>query len=420
MEKLKAPRGTQDIFAANAAVFQRIEFAALETFAAAGYSEIRTPIFESTSLFKRAVGESSDIVNKEMYSFEDRSDRPMTLRPEGTASVVRAFIEHSLDRGPKPSKLWYRGPMFRYERPQTGRYRQFHQIGIECLGSKSIATDLEVIQLAAQLLSKLELPNLTLHINSLGNAGSRLLYRDALKVFLESHRDAVCEDCQQRYESNPLRALDCKVPADQEIYADAPSITDYLDEESQKIWDNIRKQVKELDCKVIEDPRLVRGLDYYNHVVFEFKTEDPALGQQSTVLAGGRYDGLVKSLGGPETAACGWALGIERLATLIQKQNTEQEYRDAIYIICDDVIEAQKLASQLRCELNSNTCMPVAVEYDFESAKIGKQIEKASKKKSRFALFYLEDERTSGKVKIKNLETGEEQETELAKIKDLI
>ena len=293
-KKLKAVRGTKDIGPEQSALWQFVEAKAIEIFANAGFGEIRTPIFEHTPLFSRAVGEDSDIVNKEMYTFNDRSDRSLTLRPEGTAGVVRAFIEASLERLAKPQKLWYRGPMFRYERPQTGRFRQFHQIGIEALGLDAPYVDLEVISVAMQFLKALGLKDLTLYVNSIGNEASRDSYRTALKEFLTGIKDQVCEDCQRRYEQNPLRVLDCKVPADQELYKNAPKITDYLDEQSQLVWKQFKAGLDELEISYSEDFKLVRGLDYYSHVVFEIKTEDPGLGQQSTVLAGGRYDKLVE------------------------------------------------------------------------------------------------------------------------------
>ncbi len=401
MSKVSAARGTQDILPPDSSLWQEIEAEAIAVFSAAGYAEIRTPIFESTELFCRAVGESSDIVNKEMYTFSDRSDRSLTLRPEGTAAIVRAFIEHGLDRGPKPYKAWYRGPMFRYERPQTGRYRQFHQIGVEAIGSSSIHLDLELIKLGLELLRRLGLNDLSLHVNSLGSNASRLAYKEALVKFLSAVESEVCEDCQRRISQNPLRVLDCKVPADQALYAKAPLLHDYYDAESQKIWTELLDQIKTFKTKVVVDPKLVRGLDYYSHLVFEIKSDSPSLGQQSTVLAGGRYDGLVSMLGGPESPAAGWALGIERLALLIGERTSK---RTKFYIVSDDTAAASKLADELRA--CSET---ISVEFDYENTKVGKQIEKASKRGARFAIFYLADERSSGKLKVKDLNDASEQ-----------
>lgn len=405
MQKLKAPRGTQDILPADSQLWQEIEHAALQVCNSAGYKEIRTPHFEATELFCRAVGEDSDIVNKEMYTFLDKSDRSMTLRPEGTAGVVRAYIESALDRGPKPCKLWYRGPMFRYERPQTGRYRQFHQIGVEAFGSKSPHLDVETIGMGLELLKNLGLENLVLYINSIGTSQSRAKYRDVLKEFLLDVKDKVCEDCQRRIEQNPLRALDCKVPEDQELYKNAPVIYDYFDDESKEFWDKTRSLLNELGIEYKEDPKLVRGLDYYSHCVFEIKVHDKNLGQQNTVLAGGRYDALVSMLGGPETPAVGWALGIERLSILL-KEYRKDISKQGVYIVSDDLLESQKLAQNLRRDLGQ----AVSVEYDFDSARIGKQIEKADKRSCRYVVFYMEDERNSAKFKVKDLESGEEKQ----------
>lgn len=401
MTKITAPRGTQDILPKRSAVWQRIESEAIKIFSSAGFSELRTPIFEATELFSRAVGEDSDIVNKEMYTFKDRSDRSLTLRPEATASIARAFIENSLDREGKPQKLWYRGPMFRYERPQTGRYRQFHQIGIEALGAQAPYIDLEIIQLGMSLLERLGLNDLTLYINSIGNNSSRQTYISALKEFLSKLQDQVCDDCKRRFSQNPLRCLDCKIPEDQELYKNAPVIHDYFDDESQTIWTQVQTGLKELGIKYVIDAKLVRGLDYYSHCVFEIKTNSSELGAQSTILAGGRYDNLVESLGGTSTPAVGWALGIERLAQIIK----EPEIRSvSAYIISDNIAETQKLAHRLRVDSHHQ----VIIEYDYEDSKFKKQLERALKKSSDWIIFYLEDERQTGKFKIKNLKQGKE------------
>ncbi len=409
---VKAARGTQDIYGNDSALWQKIENTAIELFSKAGFLEIRTPIFESSELFNRAVGESSDIVNKEMYTFNDRSDRSLTLRPEGTAGIVRAFIENSFDREGLPAKLWYRGPMFRYERPQTGRYRQFHQIGIEAIGVKAPYADLELIKLGVNLMEKLGLKDLTLHINSLGNSASRENYIAALKKFLIENLDDVCEDCQRRYEQNPLRCLDCKVPADQKFYENAPSISEYLDDESKEIWQQTQEGLKELGIKFQHDEKLVRGLDYYTHVVFELKTNSDILAGQNTVLAGGRYDKLVSNLGGGEQAAVGWALGIERIAALIDQAQEPQK----LFIISDSPIEAIKLADKLRNDSNS-----LNIELAYDNSKFKKQLEKAIKRGFTWALFYLSDERESGLFKLKNLlENKEYDKLDYNKVLELI
>lgn len=395
---IKAPRGTQDIYGDTAALWQKIEQEALRIFQQAGFQELRTPTFEASELFNRAVGESSDIVNKEMYTFFDRSERSLTLRPEGTAGVVRAFIENAFDRQGLPSKIWYRGPMFRYERPQKGRYRQFNQIGIEVIGAKAPYSDLEIINLGVELMQALEIKNLELHINTLANAASRELYTQALKTFLETHLEHVCSDCQTRFKQNPLRCLDCKNTDDQKIYANAPKILDYLDEESKQIWQDCQTGLEALGIKYKIDANLVRGLDYYNHLVFELKSSCDTLANQNTVLAGGRYDNLVNTLGGQQVAACGWALGIERIASLI----TAQTKQEKLFIISDNELEALKLAKKLRQNLN------IQIEFAFENSKFKKQLEKAIKKSYTWVLFYLEDERSKNHFKVKNLFTNTE------------
>ncbi len=399
---IKAPRGTQDIFYPAITLWQRIEELALQVFQQAGFTEMRTPVFEATELFARAVGDDSDIVNKEMYTFHDRSDRSLTLRPEATASIVRSFIENGLQQTPKPQRFWYRGPMFRYERPQTGRYRQFHQIGLEAFGVSSTSIDVEVVTLALELFDRLGLTDITLCVNSIGNQASRSAYIAALKEFLAGHLTSVCTDCQRRFNENPLRMLDCKVVADQELYKQAPVIYDYFDEESLHIWSSLKNQLTSLGIKFQEDSRLVRGLDYYNHLVFEIKTHDPELGAQSTICGGGRYDALVAELGGNATPAVGFAIGEERLVHLLSKK-AEVNNKFGIYIIGEDVLANQKLALGLRRDLSL-----IKVEYDYDGAKFKKQLEKALKTGSKWVIFYMEAERASNKFKIKNLETAQE------------
>lgn len=402
--KISAPRGTQDVFGAKAELWQFIENTATKVFAKAGFSEIRTPIFESTELFDRAVGEESDIVNKEMYTFNDRSDRSLTLRPEGTASVVRAFVENNLDQVAKPQKLWYRGPMFRYERPQTGRYRQFHQIGIEALGSKAPYIDLEVINIAIEFLKQLGLQDLTLYVNSIGNPESRKKYIDSLKTFLNGLKDKVCEDCQRRIDTNPLRCLDCKIPHDQELYKNAPVIIDFFDEESNSIWKEFLQGLDGLKINYKIDNSLVRGLDYYSHCVFEVKTTSPTLGMQSTVLAGGRYDSLISQLGGPDLPAVGWACGLERVSLLVEEQNKGiLQTQTKVFVLSDNANEALKLAIQLRNDLPETV-----IEFDYEQAKFKKQLEKVLKKNYDLVVFWLEDERNKQEFKIKKLKAAEE------------
>ncbi len=399
MAQIKAARGTQDILPTETRVWQLIENYAAEIFHSAGYQELRTPIFEATELFARSVGEGSDIVNKEMYTFLDKSERSLTLRPEATAGIARAFIEHHLEQKGKPQKLWYRGPMFRYERPQTGRYRQFHQIGIEAIGCKAPYIDLEVIDLGLQLLKKLGLEDLTLYINSIGNNISRQNYISKLTEFIQSHEASICDDCKRRLTTNPLRCLDCKSPDDQVLYKQAPNIHDFFDQESKDIWQEMLAGLKQLGIKYIVDQQLVRGLDYYSHCVFEIKSSSKELGTQNTVLAGGRYDELINNLGGAPNPAVGWALGQERLAQLLQIKISAA---NSLFILSDSAIDAHQLAIKLRGETN------LTVEYDYENNKFKKQFEKALKKNYQWLVFYLIDERTSGRFKAKNLMQNKE------------
>ena len=313
-----SPRGTYDLLPAESSKWAYIEKQAQILLNQATFREIRTPIFEATEVFQRSAGFSSDIVNKEMYTFLDRSERSLTLRPEGTAGIVRAFLSNGLDRTVKPLKLWYLGPMFRYERSQTGRYRQFHQLGLEILGAASVNAELEGIYLAWQLFQNLGLTDLHLEINSLGDQESRLAYQKAMYNFLQTKYEQICSDCRQRMLSNPLRVLDCKVPADRELYEhEAPKLFDYLSQDSKEHFQQLQKYLKEFKIPFVHNSNLVRGLDYYTQTVFEITTSDENLGTQNTICAGGRYDHLVEEFGGPATPAFGWALGMERLVLLL-------------------------------------------------------------------------------------------------------
>ncbi|MDJ0626240.1 MAG: histidine--tRNA ligase [Candidatus Caenarcaniphilales bacterium] len=354
------PRGTYDLLPKDSEKWQMVEKLAKDIFQKASFQEIRTPIFEATEIFARAAGETSDIVNKEMYTFEDRSGRSITLRPEGTAGVVRAFLSNGLDRAPKPVKLWYQGPMFRYERSQTGRYRQFTQLGLEQFGSNSPEIEFEMISMAWNLFQKLEIENLTLEINSVGDKESREIYQKAMKEFLNDNLSQICPDCQKRAETNPLRALDCKVPEDQELYqSKAPKIQDYLNEDCKNHQDILLNLFKEFQMPYSLNQSLVRGLDYYTKTVFEIKTSDSKLGVQNTICAGGRYDGLVKELGGPETSAFGWALGMERLITLLNENSNESKLDYFVTYPVGKFNKAYKIVQDLR-----NQGYSVAVDYE--------------------------------------------------------
>lgn len=395
---IKVIKGTKDILPQEIEQWHRLEKNALDVFTKYGYKEIRTPIFEATELFARGVGDTTDIVNKEMYTFE-KSERSLTLRPENTAGVVRSFIENGMARLSAPVKLWYKGPMFRYERPQAGRQRQFHQVGVEMFGIKEPTADAEVILLAVNYLKSLGLNDLEVEINSLGCPQCREEYKRKIKEVLKPEFDNLCEDCQNRYEKNPLRLLDCKVDTCKAIF-EKPEIqkviqSDFICEECAQHYKELKLYLDELNVPYVENKLLVRGLDYYNRTVFEIKSNN--LGSQNAVCGGGRYDSLVKNLGGEDTPAVGWAMGMERLNSLLPE--IEPEKLDA-FIVSNSPAEAFKLAEELR----SNG---IKVEFDLANKKFTKQLEKASKT-ADYALILGEDEIKANKVSVKNLSTSEQ------------
>ena len=395
---IKVIKGTKDILPQDVNQWHRLEKNALDVFTKYGYKEIRTPIFEATELFARGVGDTTDIVNKEMYTFE-KSERSLTLRPENTAGVVRSFIENGMARLSAPVKLWYKGPMFRYERPQAGRQRQFHQVGVEMFGIKEPTADAEVILLAVNYLKSLGLNDLEVEINSLGCPQCREEYKRKIKEVLKPEFDNLCEDCQNRYEKNPLRLLDCKVDTCKAIF-EKPEIqkviqSDFICEECAQHYKELKLYLDELNVPYVENKLLVRGLDYYNRTVFEIKSNN--LGSQNAVCGGGRYDSLVKNLGGEDTPAVGWAMGMERLNSLLPE--IEPEKLDA-FIVSNSPAEAFKLAEELR----SNG---IKVEFDLANKKFTKQLEKASKT-ADYALILGEDEIKANKVSVKNLSTSEQ------------
>ena len=328
--KLQKPKGTQDILPGDSAKWQYVENVARETFKKYNYGEIRTPMFEHYEVISRSVGDTTDIVTKEMYDFHDKGDRHITLRPEGTAPVVRSYVENKLfaPEVQKPVKVYYIGSMFRYERPQAGRLREFHQLGVECFGSKNPATDVETIAMAYQLFNTLGIKDVTLHLNSLGNTDSRLAYRQALIDYLTPMRESLSKDSQRRLEENPLRVLDSKEKEDKVAVENAPSILDYLDEESQTHFDEVRAMLDSLNIPYVIDTNMVRGLDYYNHTIFEFITNIDK--SELTICAGGRYDSLVEYFGGPETAGFGFGLGLERLLLVLDKQGIKLPVEESL------------------------------------------------------------------------------------------
>lgn len=402
MATIQALRGTRDILPHEIGYWQKIELTARDILSRSSYQEIRTPIFEQTELFKRGIGEATDVVSKEMYTFIDKGERSNTLRPEGTAGVVRSFIEHKLYAAGDVQRLWYAGPMFRYERPQAGRQRQFHQIGVEVLGSSSARADIEVIAIATNILQTLGLKNLHLDINSVGNKLDRQNYRQALIDYLTPFQEELDPDSQDRLTRNPLRILDSKVPRTQEIAAHAPSILDYLGDDSQRHFQQVQQLLTDLGINYKLNPKLVRGLDYYTHTAFEIISED--LGAQATVCGGGRYDGLVNELGGPDTPAVGWVIGMERLALLLEKLDTAPQFPLDFYLISKgEIAEAQSviLAEKLRA-------IGFSVELDLSGSAFGKQFKRADRSGAIACLVLGDAEAAAGTVQLKWLKTTEQ------------
>lgn len=401
MNIIKAQKGTKDILPTEVGQWQNLEAKALDVFTKAGFSEIRTPIFEATELFARGVGDTTDIVNKEMYTFM-QSERSLTLRPENTAGVVRAYIENGMHRLSAPVKLWYKGPMFRYERPQAGRQRQFHQVGAEMFGVKEPIADAECILLAVNYLKALGLDDLEIELNSLGCPDCREGFKTALKAVLKSELKDMCPDCQERYEKNPLRLLDCKVKECQTILATKQVqdviTSDYICADCQEHFGELISYLDALQVKYVRNKLLVRGLDYYNRTVFEIKSNN--LGSQNAVCGGGRYDSLVKNLGGEDTPAVGWAMGMERLNSLVNSLLKPIESKKIqAYIVSNNTLETIKLAQELRDN---------GIITDFmTNKKFVKQLEKASKV-ANFAIILGEDEIKNNTVSVKNLETSEQ------------
>ncbi|MGL4500818.1 MAG: histidine--tRNA ligase [Planktothrix sp.] len=402
MELIKALRGTRDILPDEIGYWQWIESIARDILLKANYQEIRTPIFEQTALFERGIGEATDVVGKEMYTFVDRGERSVTLRPEGTAGVVRSYIENKLYGTGGLQRLWYTGPMFRYERPQAGRQRQFHQIGVEVLGSRDARADVEVIAIATNLLKTLGLKNLNLNLNSVGNSTDRQVYRQALVDYLTQYQEELDPDSQDRLSRNPLRILDSKDPRTQEIVQEAPSILEYLGEDSRAHFEQVKQLLTALEIPYSLNPRLVRGLDYYTHTAFEIISDD--LGAQATVCGGGRYDGLVQELGGPETPAVGWAIGLERLVILLQQLNSLASSSLDFYIISrGNLAESQALILAQKLRQNG-----LAVELDLSGSAFAKQFKRADRSGAVACLVLGDAEAEQQTIKLKWLKTGEE------------
>ena len=404
--KLQKPKGTQDILPADSAKWQYVENVARETFKKYNYGEIRTPMFEHYEVISRSVGDTTDIVTKEMYDFHDKGDRHITLRPEGTAPVVRSYVENKLfaPEVQKPVKVYYIGSMFRYERPQAGRLREFHQLGVECFGSKNPATDVETIAMAYQLFNTLGIKDVTLHLNSLGNTESRLAYRQALIDYLTPMRESLSKDSQRRLDENPLRVLDSKEKEDKLAVENAPSILDYLDEESQAHFDEVRTMLESLNIPYVIDTNMVRGLDYYNHTIFEFITTIDK--SELTICAGGRYDSLVEYFGGPETAGFGFGLGLERLLLVLDKQGITLPVEEGLDV---DIAVLGSEANGKALELaQAIRHQGFKAERDYLGRKIKAQFKSADAFKAKTVITLGESELESGQVSVKNNTTREE------------
>lgn len=407
LNKIQAIRGMNDFLPTETALWQRIESVLKKTLASYGYSEIRTPIVEQTNLFKRAIGEVTDVVEKEMYTFMDRNGDSLTLRPEGTAGCVRAGIEHGLLYN-QEQRLWYMGPMFRHERPQKGRYRQFHQMGVEVFGLQGPEIDAEIILLTARWWQALGIAeHVTLELNSIGSLAARANYRQALTVFLEQHKDQLDEDCKRRMHTNPLRVLDSKNQEIQQLLNKAPKLSQYLDEESKIHFAGLCQLLDAAGISYILNERLVRGLDYYNRTVFEWVTT--SLGAQGTVCAGGRYDGLVAELGGHPTPAIGFGMGLERLVLLVQAVNPEVTALKPVNVYLISSGEGTQSAAMTLAESIRDSAPQVRLMTNYAGGNFKKQFARADKWGAEIALVLGEKEVAGGQVLLKDLRNGEQE-----------
>lgn len=416
VNQLQALRGTQDILPNDIYKWSYMENIIRDLCALYGYGEIRTPIFEETKLFLRGIGDTTDVVTKEMYTFEDRGGRSITLRPENTASAVRAFLEHKLYGDQGVHKLFYIGAMFRYDRPQAGRYREFHQFGVEILGASSPLADVEVIVLAYRLFQKLGLQNLELRINSIGDKNCRNAYKKELISYYESQKDMLCEDCKQRLYKNPLRLLDCKEDNCKILAKNAPVITNYLCEECHNKFEKVKSGLTALHISYVVDPGLVRGLDYYTNTAFEIQY--PPLGAQSAICGGGRYDKLVEEMGGPDVPGIGFAVGLERLLLALEGQNLIPNcpQKSSVYIVAlgeKAEIEGLKIQGELR-EKGVMTYM------DLQEKSLKGQMKQAGKVQSIYAVIIGENEIEQGKATVKHMQTGEQSEISFSQVADYI
>ncbi|RDX02849.1 histidine--tRNA ligase [Listeria kieliensis] len=413
--EIQLPRGTRDILPNEIETWHFLENKFRSICETYRYSEIRTPIFEHTELFERGVGDSTDIVTKEMYTFQDKKGRSLTLRPEGTAPVVRSFVEHKMFGDVKqPVKLYYNGPMFRYERPQGGRQRQFTQMGIEAIGSDDPSIDAEVISLAMNFFRSIGLENISLIINSLGDKESRLKHREALIAHFEPQIDEFCSDCQARLYKNPLRILDCKTDHEHPLVKSAPSILDFLNEESKEYFAKVKGFLDVIGISYTVDPTLVRGLDYYNHTTFEIMSDEEGFGAKTTLCGGGRYHGLVQEFDGPDTPGIGFGMGVERVLLALEKAQVKIPAAKGLSCY---VISAQEEADEKVVQLvNMLRDHGISAEKDYQKRKLKAQLKDADRKQAKYTVIIGEDEIRTGEYSLKNMATGEQflvTETEL-------
>lgn len=416
--QVKAPRGTYDVLPSDAVKWSKFEKIVKETAAWFGFQEIRTPIFEHTELFERGVGETTDIVSKEMYTFLDKGARSLTLRPEGTAGCVRAFVEHKLYNGILPYKCYYVGPMFRYDRPQTGRYRQFHQFGVEAFGSNNPYLDAEVITLMVEIVKRLGIKNFALHLNSVGCPECRRDYRDKLIKFIEPHRDRLCKDCLVRYEKNPLRVLDCKQTSCQQVIVGAPVMFDHLCDNCRDHYNKVQKALEINNVEYIHDNNLVRGLDYYTNTAFEILISD--IGSQSAVGGGGRYNGLIKQCGGPELPGIGFALGIERLLLAMDENENQAANALDVFIAIQD---EEYLETGIRI-LNELRLHHIKADKDYNERSFKAQMKHADKLGAQIVIIVGTDEVENKYFSLRNMKNGQQIKVEwqqlIATVKDML
>ncbi len=413
---INIPKGTKDVLPFDSYKWHYIENTVRDVARLFGACEVRTPTFEHTELFLRGVGDTTDIVNKEMYTFEDKGNRSITLKPEGTAGVARAFIENSLFNAPQPTKMYYITPVFRYERPQAGRLREHHQFGVEFFGSSSPQADVEVISLAKTIFDRLGVKELSLNINSIGCKSCRKDYNNALKDYLRAKLDGMCNTCKERFEKNPLRILDCKEEGCKAIVKNAPNTVDYLCDGCKAHHESVCKRLTSIGMEYEVNPRIVRGLDYYTRTVFEFIST--GIGAQGTVCGGGRYNDLVEQVGGKPTAAVGFGMGIERLILLLESLGLKigEPYSPDVYIapMCKD---AKEIALKLANELRKNA---ISAEFDVMDRSFKAQMKYADKLMANFVIIIGEDELKAGKVAIKNMKTGEQESVDKNRLVEYI